>query len=319
MKKSLCIVASTLPIAFLAENADLLKIGEIVTTSDDLGRSYSHLNSHYNLEIEIISTPKGLLFQSVYLLMKIFLAKLRKQEVIFFHECCLPVLDIILIFLNPKGHFYPQVTMSGSKLINFDELPRSKIICFIEFIGLKYLFKAYCSPGVGGEQAEYNISIRKYPTGIQTHPIGYSVQNRNCTTLSERSILFVIGKSRVSDEDQFELYDRIIKIALDNKYRCDIKDHPNQNFQLGYVNNLSVTLDPLIPSELINNSYQWVIGTSSTSLLNHGEKAISLIEMLKSFKVTDLELIKLHFRETAPDHQINFVSNDKQLLNLLRG
>ncbi len=319
MNKSLCIVASTLPITFLAEKASLLEIGEIVTTSDDLCRSYENLNSYSNLDMKIRSTPKGLLFQSLFFLRKIMAAKLCKQEIIFFHECCLPVLDIILYFINPKGHFYPQVSMSGSNLISFDDLPRSKIIRFIEFIGLKYLFKAYCSPGVGGDQAEYNVSIQKYSNGIQTHPIEYPVPDKVDITLCERSILFVIGKSRALDEDQFELYDRIIKIALGMGYRCDIKDHPNKKFHLGYINKSATMLDPQLPSELIDDRYQWVIGTSSTSLLNHGERAISLIDLLKSFNTKDSELIKLHFKNTATDHQINFVTDDKQLSNLLEG
>ncbi|MEW7009875.1 polysialyltransferase family glycosyltransferase [Lentilitoribacter sp. EG35] len=319
MEKSLCIVASTLPIAFLAEKASLLKIGEVIAMSDDLAHSYSHLNSHSDLQLKIKTAPKGLLFQSIYFLIKIFLAKLRGQEVIFFHECCMPVFDLILTFLNPNGHYYPQVSMSGSKLIDYAELPRSKIFNFISHIGLKNHFDAYYSPGVGGSKPEYHVSVKKYPNGIEEHPIGYLMRNRNGATATERSILFVVGKSRVPDEDQIDLYDRIIKIALDNRYRCYIKDHPNQKFQLGYINDLSIILNSSLPSELINDNYQWVIGTSSTSLLNHGKRAISLIGMLQSFKAADQALIKSHFRETDPNHKINFVDNDEQLFNLLKG
>ena len=43
MTRSVCIAASTLPIAFLAENSERLGVERVITTSGNLNRSYQYL------------------------------------------------------------------------------------------------------------------------------------------------------------------------------------------------------------------------------------------------------------------------------------
>ncbi|MBM9589073.1 hypothetical protein JWG41_01340 [Leptospira sp. 201903075] len=321
VKESWCIVASTLPVAFIKSQADVLAIKKIYVVSESLFQSYSYLKNQYpNLKIELLpKTNLGTTFLFLTLLLK---AKLLKKRIVFFHECCMPILDILIHYLRPVAEYYPQVSMSGSQLLDFNALPNKKFRFLIQVLGLQTLFQVYYSAPVGENPGEFNLSILKYPNSVKVYPVGHSRDlirqtSQDLSSVSTK-VLFIIGKSKVDDSSQIKILNELILKFFSSGLECHIKNHPNPYFRLDFTNDRSVEIDPLLASELLPNSYRWVIGTSSTSLLNFGNNAISILDMLQNITEENRNLLKKHFNSVDPDNLIFYPKNLSELFEHMR-
>lgn len=317
---SFCIVASTLPIGFIAAQIEALGIERIYVLSREHERSYGSLRQQHPA-LEIVRLPSGLLLQSLSFVFLLARARLSHTRVIFFHECCLPILDLLLWAIRPRGIYYPQVTMSGFEEIDPEEFPRDKLFRLLQLLRLTGCFRFYRSPSVGSNEVEHVVSIRAYPDTVVSMDVGYS---RNAVLrcysycgAKTNKILFVAGKSFVADDRQAEIFGRLVTAAHAKGYVCHVKDHPNPVYRLNLDIEGAFVIDPLLPVELMEKDYHLAVGVSSTALLGFNERAVSLINMLEEMSQEDKLLCVKHFGDAFPDNKINYIRSFDEFGKLL--
>ena len=316
MTRSVSIVASTLPFAFLVAQAETLGVDRIVATSASLKRSYGYLVHEISSDMKIETTPMGFVRQSLHFALLVAKCRLFGQRLVIFHECCMPVLDLLILLLRPKGDHFPQVSMLGSIPIDISTAPKSKLLTLLKICRLDRFFVLYYSPPVGNNPGEYSLSVKAYPRSIVSHPVGYAGEagtEADDVLPRSRTILLLTGKAFSSDEDQMIVFSEIVELAAKRGFRCDVKDHPNPYFRLGFANEASRSIDPEMPSELLGSDYMLVIGASSTGLLKYGKRAFSIIEMLPSLSADETGLAKKHFDMAAPGHTLRYLESLQQL------
>jgi len=317
---SFCIVASTLPVGFIATQIAQLGIQRIYVLSREHERSYASLKRQHPA-LEIVRLPSGLLPQSLRFLFLLARARLTGTRVIFFHECCLPILDLLIWAIRPRGAYYPQVTMSGFEEIGPEEFPRDKMFRLLQLLGVTSQFRFYRSPSVGSNEVEHVVSIRAYPDSITSAEVGYSREAvsrcYSCSGAKTNKILFVAGKSFVADRRQAEIFARLVAVAHAKGYICHIKDHPNPVYRLNLNIEGAVVIDPLLPVELMDKDYHLAVGVSSTALLGFNERAVSLINMLEEMSQEDKQLCVKHFEDAFPGNRINYIHSFDEFGTLL--
>lgn len=317
---SYCIVASTLPIGFIATQIHRLRIERIYVLSKAHQISYQNLNKQYPA-IEIVRMPAGSLMQSICFLFILLKVRLTKRRIVFFHECCLPIFDLLLCLVRPLGYYFPQVTMSGHDEIEPAAFPRKKIFGLLQLLRVVDRFKFYRFGPVGGNAGGYVVSIRGYPKTIICHDVGYSrktVSGYNSSgNAKTNAILFVTGKSFVADAEQVVILSKLLSRAMARGYVCEIKDHPNPNFRLNFSVEGAVVIDPHQPVELLDHSYRLAVGVSSTALLNFNERAVSLLYLLENMLQQDRLLCVKHFDGIFPGNKINYVRSLDEFEELL--
>lgn len=308
--QSICIVASTLPVGFIAAQMDTLKVKKIYVLSKAHELSYQRFRKKHP-QVEIVRAPSGLLMQSLYFLFVLLKARSSGTQVVFFHECCLPMLDLLLTVIKPRGYYFPQVTMSGFQEIEPGAFPRSRLYRLLGLLGVIDRFRFYRSPAVGDNAIEYVMAIRGYPGSIISKDVGFSreVVSRcySCGGQKTNKILFIAGKSFVSDASQSTLFQSLIDAAHGQGYVCHIKDHPNPVYRLDLQIDGAVVIDPLLPVELMDKDYHLAVGVSSSALLGFNERAVSLVHMFDDMSPVDKSLCVRHFEEAFPGNKINYI------------
>jgi hypothetical protein len=318
---SVCFVASTLPVAFIVSQVDSLKIKKIIVVSESLEGSYQSLKKKHP-SIKIVQAPSGFLVQPFYFLSQLLAARLSRNSVIVFHECCIPLLDLLLKLIRPTGYYFPQVSMCGFEEIQFDQYPKSKLTLFLDIFGLVGYFKFYRSPPVGDNESECALSIKEYPSSIVVKDIQYSREqiSRLYSEASSKTkkILFVTGKTWVSNLEQINLFGHLVEYAHSKGYACYIKDHPNPIYRLDLQLEHAITIDPLVPVELLERDYCWVVGVSSSSLLSFGGGcSVSLLNLLEGMSSDNRVSIVKHFNNADPNHTIKLINSVNEFCKLL--
>ena len=122
-KSTTAFVASTLPALFLLNNIEHNKITKIIIRKKIHYNSYLYIKKKFpNIELQLIE--ENLIKEIIYFSLILLKIKIKKDEIIFFHECCWPILDILIILIKPNGLFVPQIQLFvGQTPINFSTLP----------------------------------------------------------------------------------------------------------------------------------------------------------------------------------------------------
>ncbi len=310
--KSVCIVASTLPAKLIDSQVKALDICKIIVMNTTLELSYQCIKDQHP-SIQIKCAPKGRLAVIVFLLVELLSAKFSSRSIVFFHECCLTILDLLLWLVKPSGYFLPQVAMAGFEEIQLDKFPKRKIVYLIRLLGFAKNFRYYRSPSVGNNQTEYVISVRNYPDCITAKDISYSRKLVNISVdhkeTAAKKLLFITGKSFVPDAVQIQLYAHLIAISHSLGFECHIKDHPNPLYRLNLSIDSATIRNPLVPSELLNNSYYLIIGVSSTALLAYKDKSVSLVNLIPEMSSFDRSLCVEHFNKSDPNNNIIYINS----------
>jgi hypothetical protein len=319
--RSICIVASTLPAGFISACAGEFEVVKIVVTSSNLEISYNSLKTK-NSNIEIVLAPSGVLAQSIYYFSMLLLARLRGFRIIIFHECCLTILDLLLMLIRPRGNYLPLSTMSEWEEVTFSQFKKTKMAYLINFLKLTNSFKYYRTPGVGGNETENVISIKRYPKSIIAMNLPFardksSLAARNTHQYS-KNVLFLTGKSFVPDAVQIKLYTELIDIAISMGYICSVKDHPNPVYRLNFTHEDACFFDPFTPAELLEDDFFIVVGVSSTALLSYGKRSVSLVKMITEMTAVDRDAcIKSYDVLTASGCKMRYVSSTDDFRTLL--
>lgn len=318
-RKSICVVASTLPARFMMSQAEKLGIEKIIVMNRTLGFSYRVFKDRYPA-IKIITAPASLGRQSLFFFVQLVWARLRGYDVVFFHECCLPLLDLLLMLVKPRGFYFPQVTMGGFEEIQIEEFPQRKIISLIRVLGLEKRFRFYRCPQIGDGEAEYVISARKYPDSIEVKDVNYArevVAELAGGEVAGNKILFIAGKSFVPEQVQIKYYLDLIDVARSKGYICYIKDHPNPIYRLNIDTDKATNFDPLTPSELLGGDFRYAVGVSSSSLLAYGDRSISLVKLIDEMTPDAQALCISHFASTLPGNGIKYIASISEFEELL--
>lgn len=314
--KSIAIVSSTMPVLFLKDQTESLEVQKIYTTSEELYKSYLELvRIHPNLTIKIL--PYSAFMQTIFLFFILLKIRINSNQLIIFHECCMPILDLLIFFLRPKAQIFPQVTLNAAVEVPFNTVAKGRFLRLIHFFGLDRFFKFLYSPALGGNQPEYYLVFKQYPTNVKIHQVSRSYFKEKEETPKSNSVLILLGKSRMDDLEQIKEYNTIISFLIKKNYKVFIKDHPNPFFRLNLKNDSVTHIDPLIPSELLNENYKLVIGTSSTSILFFGDKVIGLIDYFKDITKEDRRLYKNLFNSSFPENKVLFPKSIEELLSIL--
>ncbi|MCZ8227548.1 MAG: hypothetical protein O9249_00300 [Burkholderiaceae bacterium] len=318
--KSICIVASTLPVGFIAAQMETLNVEKIYVLSEVHELSYQSFRKK-NPQIEIVRVPSGLPLQSLYFLFVLLKARISGTHVIFFHECCLPIFDLLLQVIKPRGYYFPQVTMSGFQEVEPEVFPRTRLYRLLGVLGVVDRFRFYRSPAVGDNESEYVMSIRSYPGAITSMDVSFSrnviSKCSSCGSQKTNKVLFIAGKSFVSDASQSTLFRSLIEAAHSRGYVCHIKDHPNPIYRLDLQIDGAVVLDPSVPVELMDKDYHLAVGVSSSALLGFDARAVSVVHMFDDMSPVDKSLCVNHFEEAFPGNKINYIRSLVEFEKLL--
>lgn len=307
---TICFVGSTLPAGFISSQIDNHNIKCIYLASKELIHSYNFLLSK-NPSLKLIFVPTGFLAKTIFLTMVLISIRLNNKKIFFFHECCFPVFDLLLWVIKTRGYFFPQVSMSAWKEINPYSFPKSKTFYLLRLFHLFRKFRFYESPSVHGLGKEYVIAIRSYPSTIVSMPPSFSHELVSKTVegklINENKIIFIVGKSSVSDERQAAIVQELVSLAISKGYVCCIKDHPNPRYRVNLEISGVIVIDPYIPVEILKENYYLAVGVSSSSLLRFGARGVSLIKMLDNKLSHDSKSRIKHF-DSFVENNINYIN-----------
>lgn len=320
-KGSYCIVASTLPVGFMAAEFEALRIRKIFVMSKALEESYRSFGRHKDASIEVVRVPESVFAQAWFFLGLLLRARLSGVDVVFFHECCLPVLDLLVKAVRPRGYYLPQVSMSSWQEIDFSQFPSGRTAALVRRLGVADCFRYYRSAPVGGKQSEHVLSIKAYPDSIVSKSLAYSrdavARCRSCAGGLASNILFITGKSAVADERQQALYVALMGAAHARGYVCHVKDHPNPVYRLNLQVEGAVVIDPQLPAELLETDYHLVVGVSSSALLNFDGRSVSLLNLLEDMPEEARRGSIQHFEAAAPGNRIKYIHSIDEFVALL--
>ena len=286
-------VASTVPVVLLHRIIANKKINTIVLRRD-LVKSYQYLlDSHDNIKLIILKS--NVITSTLQILLLLLLLKIKNNKIYFFHECCWPILDLLIGIIRPAGHYYPQ--------INMDNYPISKsIICkslfckFAVFTRFYLLFDIHVGRGDNERHVKWEV-YKNYPKSIVVHTIKDLIDDNTLDKSLNKRVIFFLSRESISDIELREFYNQLILKVLEIGYECHIKDHPRKSARI----NLSILnckiIDPYMPAELIYENYCFAIGVSSTALINFRGEGISVLHLMKRY-------LDFNFKSTSNDDHI---------------
>jgi hypothetical protein len=317
---NIAFVASTLPVPLLKKKIKEWEIHEIIIAGENIKDSYEYMIKEYPwIKLKIV--PKGKLTNLAYLFIKLFSIRLKKNKIFFFHECCWFNFDLLIDYFNIEGFFYPQVTLNGFEKIS-PAFPQKNLQYFL----LKLLIKSdefsqYQVPYDDSVDFFYVLSKNKYNQNIKKFSIEQSYLLRKDDDFVDKKktndVLVLLAKETVSDEMIINIYEEIIEKLLLWGFNVYIKNHPRKDSRLEIKKNDKVNEIPAhIPFELLDRSFDFVIGCASTSLIHPGVNAYSII----NFSGMDEIQVKKRISHLSalPNHEMIIFPKTKEiLLNLL--
>ena len=285
-------VASTLPALFLSRNLDKLNINRLIVSRQDLFQSFLFLKEKFP-DLEIIILPKK--NQRHFLRSEIASSN---KGIVIFHECGWLDLDLLLLDIQPKVYYFPQVTLKSYTQLEFEDLTAFKLLIFIcknlsrssikfayQVLRLKDLFFYYSTPADGTRRLgfEYSLNHKNLKHLETSHlPTSFSDENPMQTTLEQKSknIIFLLGTDVFEREKIELLFKQLFKLVQEKGYRVVLKDHPNPAFRLNLECNDAIKLEPSTPFEVIEMDYWLKIGLGSSALAYEADKSICIFYLL---------------------------------------
>jgi len=324
-KRTTVFVASTMPFAFVYNMANKNTAIDLVLMGKNLYPAYSSIADDY-MNVHIQVAPKSIVKHAIYLVSCLIKSRLLKREIIFFHECCCPFLDIFIKIIKPNGHYFPIVEMiNTAKLSVFDLFPKGKIKYFLQVTFLWRWFDVYEAPPLGNSltfRNDYFLTLKRYPLSIKVHDIQESRFRSQVNRLppiltGKKKIIFLCGASLFDTSKVLSILRIIAEYAIENGFDCYVKDHPNIEFRLGFNYPRVTVLDPEIAVESIDDVYSLAIGVTSNSLCLFEGRSISIINLIDGLSESD-RFIAVNFIKTLPGaEKFCFPESMEQLFNIL--
>jgi hypothetical protein len=320
-KTTTAFVASTLPALFLVNNIEKNKITRIILRKKIHYESYLYIQKKFpNIQIELIE--ENVIKELFYIALILLNVKINKNKIIFFHECCWPILDILINIIKPNGLFVPQIHLFvGQYPIDFLNLPppsswsgwcKRKI-----FTQFENLFKIYDFKNSVDGAANFALSCNKYPLTIKKIDLPIFKYGKNNLSKNHiRNVILLTGTHLVEKHELIKLFNEIIKILKKEKYTIYIKDHPTD--RLNYSFDDCINIEASMPIELINIEIDILISISSAVLSRIGNTRISILHLLNTMSELDKKNTKLFLEKLPEYNEINFVYNYEDFQNIIK-
>ncbi len=298
-------VASSMPALFVDNLAKTNITINLVLMGKNLLTAYSIIEQK-NKNVSIANVPNFFSMQSIYSAYFLVRARILNQEIIFFHECCCPILDICIKIIRPKGHFFPIVNMNALfRLSNFNYYPSDRIKFLLKLTLLGRWFNVFTQPPLGNRLcSDYYLSLKKYPSSIKVHSLKESrlLSKVNIFTpafTARKKLIFICGQSFFDSMKVIAILELIAEYAIKCGFECFIKDHPNSDYRL-YFNYPGITmLESEIAIESLEDNYALAIGVTSYSLSRFGSRSISIVNLIDGLNDSD-RLLSLNTLKTYP-------------------
>lgn len=316
-------VASTMPFAIVRNMAMTNTEMKLVLMAKNLYPAYSYINETFqNISISVL--PQYFLKHAIYLAFILTKAALLKRKIVFFHECCCPILDVLIKLIRPNGHYYPIVEMSNAaRLSSFKYYPFCKIKYFLQITFLWRWFIVYEAPPVDKSlKNDYFLALKKYPKSIKIHSVkesrSLSVVNLSSLKIqSVKKIIFLCGVSLFDTSKVILILESIAEYALQNGFECYVKDHPNTEFRLGFNYPGLTLLDPKKAVESMDDVYSLAIGITSNSLSLFGERSVSVVNMVDGLSEQDRALAIKFIKNLPGAESIKYPDSMDQMFCIL--
>ena len=324
-KRTTVFVASTMPFAFVCNMANKNTIIDLVLMGKNLYPAYSSIAHNY-LNVHIQVAPKFIARHAIYLASCLIKSRLLKREIIFFHECCCPILDILIRIIRPNGHYFPMVEMSNAaRLSVFDSFPTGKLKSFLRASFCWRWFIVYEAPPLGnclGLKNNFFLTMKQHPSSIEVHDVKESRLRSEVISLTPRmtgrkKIIFLCGLSIFNTSKVISILTLIAEHAIKNGFDCYIKDHPNIEFRLGFNYSGMIVIDSKIAVESIDDVFSLAIGVTSNSLSRFGSRSVSIVNLIDGLSESD-KFLAVNFIKTLPAaEKFYFPESMEQMVDIL--
>ena len=245
------------------------------------------VNKFYIKDNKAINVSFFYALRLLYILIKI---RVFNNKIIFFHECCNPLFDILVNLLRIKGLYIPIAKpLKWYKNYNFapykiKSLPINKKILYFIFNFFLKNFSFYIRGNLKKKPFIYFV-LKKYHSCVKidkTIKINNDIKRKN----PKKKILLFLSKTPPYNNEDYnekviQSYDKIINYCKKNKIKVYIKNHPQKTSRLNLLNRNVLNISPEKPAELIEyNEYDLFISLSSLSLYSFNDKAISIVALV---------------------------------------
>lgn len=326
--RTIAFVGSLLPARFLLERGEELNVRRIVVLNRTHQRSFEYVARH--VPASRVSRLRGGQFvAAAQLVGHLVAAKLLRRRVLFFHECCWPLFDLLVSVVRPDGLFAPQVTMNGFEMLSVDELPLPGVwprrLTRKLFLLVLRNFIVYRAPKDSGEQGySYLPAMRAYPSSIEVSPLARRPGTGGPRPAPEAirpgvvpRILLVGGTEPVPDEDLRRLYTAVVEIGRAEGYDVFFKDHPIHG--MGFESKSCAAIDPALPMELVTDRFSFSIGVASTAIFGVGDRKLSIMNLLEAMPepVRQVRRERLLSHPDSDPGRVEFVADLEALARIL--
>ena len=319
--ETIAYVASTLPIALLDKKIAEWGVKKIILQGETHRASYVYLQQRHpavRLKVLPISIPLG----GIQLLIILLWIKLSRRRLIFFHECCCPVFDVLVTLVKPKGDYYPQVTLNSFVRVSSTEVEATKQQRIFRTFGLDTWFQYYRGDSDNNAGYFYVQVANTYPASIDKHEVAESSDTLSAARLERgrhaggRKILLLLGQDVADTLELKKTYSRVIELATAQGFLCYIKDHPARTARLNLMHESVSTIDPQMPVELLEDDFSLIIGMASTGLLHFGARAVSIINLMSASEPSVSARRKAHLLSLKGSAVVSFPTSFEELLEI---
>ncbi len=321
-------MVSLLPAGFVTAYGTALNISRIIVLNPVHEQAFAHVARRLP-GVTVQRLMGGAIGAALSLLALLLAAKLRRRRVVFFHECCWPLFDILVGVVKPRGRFFPQVTMSSFEQVSLADLPKpSGWKAWVQRQVLRAVGNQFVVYRTARDSADhgynYSFSYRQYPDTIEIAPVGArpagteraEADRGEPTSSRALTVLLITGTEPVPDDDLRATYLALIDVAIAEGYAVHIKDHPLA--KLGVPSAACIHVDPTLPIELITERFAFAIGVASTGLMGAGDRKLSILDMLNSMPDEARRMRREHLLALPGGDRVEFVADLASVRTALR-
>lgn len=316
-------VASTMPFSFVRGMAKQNAIINLVLLGRSLDSSYSSISLTFP-NVRICVAPRNFVFHAIYLAYWLLKSVTSRRPIVFFHECCCPILDILIKIFRPAGHYFPMVEMASlARLCSFDLFPAGKMRYFLQVTFLWRWFFVYESAPLGNSSNKnYFLTLKQYPASIKSHGVEESKKLSGAcsgavTLTGPPKIIFLCGLSRFDSAKVIATLTTIAEYAIINGFECFIKDHPNHEYRLGFDHVGLTTIEPTIPVQSLEDVFLLAIGISSNSLSWYGDRAISIVKLIDGLSAQERSDIENFIKKFPGGENFTYPESINEVFSIL--
>jgi hypothetical protein len=282
----LAYVASTLPFNFLLRICRDTAV--VIACPAALCTSYRYLERIFPA-VSVRPVPNSRVLAAMFLLWRMALSR----RVMFFHECCAFIFDLLLLVTRRTSEFHPMVTLDGFRTLSDRETSFAGWTKYFasNVFPLRVVKAGFCAhltrqfefleTTADGGDGKYRVARLR----VESLPFIQSNRPRFADTTTtewdeawpgicglhkspgEKVLLLICAREPIPDQIQIAAYNQICDVAERIGYKVFIKDHPREVTRLEFDRKGAVVVDPNLPTAVIAGFADVCVGSFSTALV----------------------------------------------------